>query len=128
MNVLLILFFSTLGTVAVAHFAALHFFWYWKYTWIDMPIHMLGGVSVSLGLSILPFFRVSLPPRLRTLIGCVAIVFIVGVAWEIFEIFAGAVVFDSEYPLDTLTDLCMDVLGGTIGYVVAQSVRRLEGE
>ena len=126
MNLLLTYFFSTLVTVAVANEIAIHFFLYWKYSWIDMPIHFLGGVSVALGISILPFLRITLSPRLGTFFAYVTMTFTAGVAWEVFEFTNGITKIEPGFYSDTFSDLCMDILGGAIGYGIVRSTKQIE--
>jgi hypothetical protein len=119
MNLLLTLFLSSLTTLAVVHYVALEFFLYWRYLWFDIPMHLLGGTTVALGISILPFFRINIPRRFLTLFGYVSIVLCVGLAWEAFELIGGISILDESFVPDTITDLCMDILGGLIGYALS---------
>lgn len=124
MTLRLTFFFTALITLAIVHLAATHFFLYWKYTWLDMPIHALGGAVVMLGLFILPFFRIMLPPSLRSFRGSIALVLLVGVLWEIFEYAFGISIpagSHESFAVDTATDLLMDLFGGALGYVVART-------
>jgi hypothetical protein len=125
MTLLLIFFFSSLSLLAVIHIVSLEFFLYWKYLWIDIPIHALGGVTVALGLAILPYIRVTLPARYTSLWATLSLVFIVGVVWEVFEITSGISPGEPGFVFDTLLDLCMDVLGGAVGYGIVRSVKYL---
>lgn len=121
----LTLFFSAFTTLAGIHLVALKFFLYWKYAWFDIPMHTLGGVCVALGISILPFFNIQLPPSYRTLTAYIVAVLVVGMLWEIFEMVAGIAFFDDEYVVDTFIDICMDIVGVAIGYGILTQVNRL---
>ena len=112
----LTLFFSTIVTLAIVHAASLEFYLYWRYLWLDVPVHFLGGVAVALGVSILPFFRVSLPPFLSTLSGYLLLTFFAGTVWEMFEFVSEITVVDEHFIPDTTLDLVMDLLGGAVGY------------
>jgi len=125
MPLLLTFFFSSLVTVAVIHITALQFFLYWKYLWLDIPVHFLGGISVVLGVSILPFFRIKVGPRYRTLLATLCIVLCVGLMWEIFEVFAGVPIEREGFVFDTTIDLLMDMLGGVIGYGIVKGITPL---
>ncbi len=113
----LILFFIALTTLALLHQLALMYSLYWVYAWFDVPMHFLGGVIIGLGTQTALFRRV-MPIRVETIWMCLVVVFAVGIAWEIFEwwfVLADAV----NYKLDTLSDLVFDLMGGTVGYMIA---------
>lgn len=93
--------------------------------WLDIPVHVLGGITVALGISILPFFKISLPKKYATLFAYVGTAVMVGIAWEIFEVASSVAVVDDGYVIDTVIDLCMDALGGALGYGIVQSIQRL---
>lgn len=52
----------------------------------------------------------------------------VGLAWELFEYFAG-ITFNTvgDYPIDTVKDLIMDILGGYAAYLyfIAQKFHKV---
>jgi hypothetical protein len=123
MTILLTLTMITLSVLATAHIIALQFFLYWKYNWFDIPMHFLGGVCVALGFGILPFFRIRLKEAYDTLLTYVAVVLVVGLFWEVFEIVGGVNVIDEYFVGDTLIDLLMDILGGMLGYVLVHRLR-----
>ncbi|HEU4677272.1 MAG TPA: hypothetical protein VFS75_00975 [Candidatus Paceibacterota bacterium] len=128
MTLRLTLFFTAFITLAIVHLAAVRFFLYWKYLWLDIPMHALGGAVVMLGLFILPFFRIALPARLSSFSGSLALVLLVGVLWELFEVAFGLSLppgSHESYAADTLTDLVMDLMGGAAGYLVAKSTYHL---
>jgi hypothetical protein len=121
----LTLFFSAITTLAIVHTLAIRFFLYWKYTWFDIPMHILGGICIALGISILPFFKIQLSPRYTTIILYIIVALVVGILWEIFEFTFGISVYDETFVADTISDLFMDVVGGAIGYSIVQSVKKL---
>jgi hypothetical protein len=116
-------FLSALLTLAIVHNVATTFFLYWKYLWFDIPMHLLGGLCVALGISILPFFRIHLPHRFGTIWGYLFVVIIAGIVWEWFEVVADISVFDETFILDTSLDLLMDVIGGIVGYHIVRSTQ-----
>ena len=90
-------------------------------------MHMLGGICVALGYALLPFFRVTLPPRYTSRTAYLIVVLLVGVAWESFEYVAGiSIVFaGDDFVLDTILDLIMDLFGGLMGYGIVKQIRNL---
>ncbi len=116
------LFLIAISTLAVVHYVATVNFFYWRYSWLDMPMHFLGGLCVALGFAILPFFRITLPPQYRTLIPYLLFVFFIGIVWEVFEYVNGISLADEHERLitDTLGDLILDLLGGCLGYFVSK--------
>ena len=121
----LTLFFASLITVALVHIVSSTFFLYWKYLWLDIPVHFLAGIAVALGVTILPLFRVTFFERHRTLLPFVCAVLTVGVLWECFEYYYDLSVFDEDFVTDTFIDLAMDALGGTTGYYIVNKLRTL---
>ena len=102
-----------------AHLVANHFYLYWtlaykKITFVDIPIHMLGGVMA--GLFVLVALRAfKLPEVIRnTLVG----VFLIGATWEIIEVMYRVDVLDIWYAIDTVKDLTDDIIGGTIALYI----------
>lgn len=122
MQVLVTFFLSALMTLALVHILALKFFLYWKYTWLDIPVHVLGGVCVALGFSILPYLRINLPSRYATFFAYMTFVLLVGLAWEVFEIMSGMNSIDEYFLSDTLLDLSMDLCGGWLGYTLMRRI------
>ncbi|MDO8591063.1 MAG: hypothetical protein Q7R65_03755, partial [bacterium] len=119
-NHILPLVLYTAMLMAALHIFAVIFSLYWLYWWIDIPLHFLGGFCV--GLFSLWFFCAGkdIKPSLsslRTLCVALAGAFVVGLGWEIFEYYTGAV-FNvlGDYTLDTLKDLTMDVTGGYVAH------------
>lgn len=120
------LFLASFATLALIHVVSTKFFLYWKYTWLDIPVHLFGGSIVALGISILPFFRIELPKFFETMFGYVCLVIFVGIIWELFEYISGTSVYDEAFFGDTALDFCMDALGAVIGYGIVRSLKRFE--
>lgn len=105
-----------LVTIATLHILALKFSLYWMYPWFDIMIHFLGGLFVAL--SVLWFLFESKYIRLNksvrnTIFVAGSSIILVGVGWEIFEIFAG-IPIEEDFILDTTIDLTMGVLGAIV--------------
>lgn len=123
---LLVLFFSALITLALVHGSAVYFFLYWKYTWLDVPVHFLGGAVAALGIAILPFFQIQFFERHKTLIAYICAVCVIGICWEMFEYNAGLYELEKDIVLDTSIDLIMDILGAILGYGIVKSIKQLQ--
>ncbi|MFA5103551.1 MAG: hypothetical protein WC525_10430 [Candidatus Thermoplasmatota archaeon] len=115
-------FFSSLITLAIAHGIATAFFLYWKYIWLDVPMHLLGGITVVLGIASLPSFHITLLKRHETLVTSIVAVLIVGILWELFEVATGVPFTRESYVFDTSLDLLMDVFGGAVGYGIVKGI------
>ncbi len=121
------LFLITGTLLAVSNFLALKLFLYWRYSWIDMPVHFLGGVAAALGLFVLFDFRLPLPRQLLSLSYFMFLVFFVAVAWEIFEVLLGAVDTTTSYYIsDTVTDMICGLFGGLVGFFVGSKMHELD--
>ena len=88
------------------------FYWYNLIWYFDMIMHFLSGIWV--GLFFLYVFNTD-HFDLRSFLKIVCMVLLIGVAWEIFEFIVnnviGRVPFD---PIDTLSDIFWDILGGSV--------------
>ena len=106
---------------------ALENFLYWELPWLDIPMHFLGGFWLGLGALWLyylsgSFKNISDDHRRKgyALFLSFASAFVLGNVWEIYE-FGMDLIADraSQYDmLDTLSDLFLDVLGGTLAAVM----------
>jgi hypothetical protein len=97
--------------MAVTQHYALQYYWYWQFWWLDIAMHLAGGMIVGLigaGLGLRRWY-VLLPA-----------VVCVGVVWELFEFLIGITLSESNIVFDTATDLVMDTLGGVIAYGMMQ--------
>ncbi len=123
----LAIFFSAALVLAASHITALSFALYFTYSWLDIVMHLLGGFVVALGIGILPYIRIHLPPVWNSLSGYLILVLLVGVLWESFELWAGIWRFiDPDFFLDTVLDLCMDICGGVLGYICTTTLQKIE--
>lgn len=111
--------------MAVIHILALDLFLYWRYLWLDMPMHVLGGIVAALGIFVLHDLRVPLPKNWDKFLSILTTVLIVALLWEIYEIQLGLLVF-GDYRLDTLSDLFFGLLGGAFGYLIGTRLKSFE--
>ena len=112
-------------SIAVIHLIATYFYLYWTLPWFDIMVHFLGGLWVgSTAIWYIyfsgRFYKNDDLPISKTRIFLISIVstIIVGVLWEVFEFYVGAV--DPDYIADTILDLIMNTLGSIVAatYVV----------
>lgn len=120
-TIFLLIIFSLL---AVTHVIALELFLYWRFWWFDIPVHFIGGVVVALGVFTLHDLRIVIPARLLQLIPVLLLVILVAMVWEVYEILIGTPI-ESDFMLDTLTDIGMGILGGLAGYRIGTSLNKL---
>ena len=121
---LFIEFFLILILVAVLHYAATIFFLYWAVAWFDILMHFLGGLLIGL-MTLYIFFTsgyVKYPNGHWVVVLSVTLgaVLIVGLAWELWELFAGLsdVLKDRA---DTILDLIMDMIGGSVAFLYGKN-------
>ena len=113
---LFVISFVLLLTVAVLHSIAIKYYFYWTLSWIDIPIHFLGGLTVSLAAIWFFYFSRYVPP-LRL---AIASVLVVGIIWESFELFAGIAERNADYYIsDTVLDFVANISGAVFGSLFA---------
>jgi hypothetical protein len=106
----------------VLHLYALEHFLFWKYWWMDIVLHVLGGIIIggtSLYISQYGIFK---PLSRRPFLVAIPFAATVVVGWEIFERAAG-VFQESEYVFDTASDITFGF--GTALLVVVLLWRRI---
>ena len=86
------------------------FHWYYLLWWLDMPMHFLGGLWLTLAVILFIYPRKNVSDFVPRVILVSLLVFIF---WEIFQIIVkneiGGDLFDLK---DTLSDICFDLAGG----------------
>lgn len=116
-----------IAAVFVLHFLALEFHLYWSVWWYDMPVHFIGGMFVSL---LFLWFRGFSGARETSgefvgknsvsFLKIFVVVLAVGIGWEIFEYSTGFSRMSSGYWGNSFTDILMDILGGSAGFLFFQ--------
>ena len=114
--------FFVLFAVAMTHILGNLFFLYWKFWWLDIVSHFLGGFWV--GGSVLWIYTHFYPFKnnrgewLQIILLSVVSGFAIGMMWEIFEVLIGSTVLPNEnYFSDTIADLIFDSTGAFIAGV-----------
>lgn len=116
-----ILIFETIALtilVVILYSLGLYYSLYWVTGWYDIVMHFLGGLWVAFFVMYLVFVVgiVKLPRHDKVIISLITIgsVIIVGMAWELWELFSG-LSFVFKDTGDTILDLIMDIVGGSFG-------------
>ncbi len=93
---------------SVSHFIFEPTYLYRELVWLDIPMHVLGGLGVGfLIIAICRLFKVNIDfPRFFILF------LIVAFAWEGYEYMRGVIVYDALYKY---LDFIKDIATGTIG-------------
>lgn len=118
--------------LAILNLLAFQGFWYWRFWWFDIVMHILGGLVLSL--FVLWFYGLYDPrglaesPELLLFALAVSAVILIGLFWELFEFTTDAFNRLSLVPkeifalqvgvIDTLTDLLSDIAGAFIGSLI----------
>ena len=101
---------------------AFHYFLYWRFWWLDIFMHFLGGLWVSLfGYYIIYFsdFRKKFEKiidKYSLLVISFVVILGVGFLWEVFELVL-MVSLEPGYVFDTILDLIMDIAGWLAAYI-----------
>jgi hypothetical protein len=113
----------SLLAIFTVHALALSFKWYYSVWWLDIPMHIMGGIWVASAFFYTARMRNILPANTAAaVIFCLGVVALVGVLWEFYEFLADIYVFHKYTPLaapgvlhfDTLKDLFDDLVGGSL--------------
>ncbi len=119
-----VIFLICFALLAVIHIIALQLSLYWAFDWFDIPMHFFGGAIVALGVFTLNDLKIVVPDRWLHVSSVVLLVFLVAMVWEVYELLIG-IPIESNYLVDTITDLCMGTLGGLVGYSIGTNIKKL---
>lgn len=97
--------------LAVLHIYALDAYLYWRYVWLDVPIHFLGGLAIGA-------FIVGFLPRFSPLLFVLLLASAV-IGWEVFEYVVGTPK-EANFVFDTSLDILTGTLGGMLAYAIAR--------
>jgi len=107
-------------SVGVLHQWALGSYLYWVYDWFDILMHFLAGLCVSLFSLWLFYFsplaREAPKNKKAVLFVSLGAVLILGLFWEVFELFIWHTYDEPNFVADTLGDIVLDILGGFVAY------------
>ncbi len=102
--------------LATLHFIASAYSLYVRYPGYDIMMHILGGVGIAV--SVHWFFLTFFKNTKVSFWKVVLIVFLIGLAWELFEAYydiTGAPVGTPAHYRDAIKDLFNDTLGAVVG-------------
>ncbi len=92
----------------VSHYIFEPTYLYHELVWLDIPMHLLGGLGVG--------FLINGVARLRgikvSLLQMFILFFVVAISWEVYEYLRGVIVYDALYKyLDTTKDFIVGSFG-----------------
>jgi hypothetical protein len=121
-----ILFLISFSTLAGLHILATKLFLYWRYLWLDIPMHAFGGVVITLGLFTLRDLGL-FPNKFLRFIPVFLIVLFIVLFWEVWEVWMSLVDTSimRDYIIDASIDVAMGLLGGICGFFIGNSLRKL---
>lgn len=119
-------FFLMLFLLGILYIVRVEFYLSWTTWWFDPILHFLAGglIGLSVLLVIQKFLSVNLPNFLRTIFIAITVAFLIGVVWEIYELYIGDTFLSDGwiYVADTTSDLILDICGGFLGALYAVKV------
>ena len=122
----------SLLVILIAHVFIAYFGLYTSISWIDIVMHFIGGVWVSLlffsllGHTVNESLYTDTIECLKIIILAVSFTVFVGVLWEFFE-FTMTMITSMPFQgdiVDTMGDLLMDIVGGIVGGIVSVYLTR----
>lgn len=118
--------------LTIIHSVAVFNNWYWRFRWMDIPMHFLGGVFI--GMIFLWLFKkffgyLDIHNRFLVLtVLLLGFVTLAGVFWEFYEFLYDLFISSREWGIftnqgvqDTISDLFFDILGGFTAAVLMRS-------
>lgn len=106
------------------HLIAIKFYLYWTTDWFDILMHFLGGLLI--GLIVLFILKIFISKifnddhELILNLLVIGLVLVVGLSWELGEIFVGLTDIFSD-KIDTAVDLIMDTIGAIVSIFYLRS-------
>lgn len=119
-----VFFLIALSVLTMVHVLAMSLYLYWQVWWLDIPVHVLGGVVVVFGFFTARDLRLPQVYRLLTWYGMLCGVLIVAIGWEVFQ-YLITDTLKPDYVIDTLTDIVCGLTGGVIGWYMARRIDSL---
>lgn len=116
--------FALLFIISVLNLIATIFYLHWTTWWFAAGLHFLSGFVIAMItiLFIQHFYNITAFKLLKIILITVIASFIVGVLWEVYELYFG-ITFLSDgmvYVVDTASDLIMNICGSFFGVLYAR--------
>ena len=121
----------TIFIIAVLHYLAFKYYWYWNFSWFHLIMHLLGGFWFTLTtfwfLIRLNYVNTIVKHKRRFFVIMIVSVVVVGLSWEIFEILSGFTsIKESGYLNSLMNDLVSNFIGGFVAYFYFIKRKRCE--
>ena len=101
------------GLFLISHYLFEPMYLYHELTWLDIPMHVLGG----LGVGILVISLLKLTGTRVSLGQALLLYLVVAFSWELYEYMRGAMVYDALYKyIDSIKDIVMGGIGVYAGH------------
>ncbi|MFM2424228.1 MAG: hypothetical protein RLZZ70_619 [Candidatus Parcubacteria bacterium] len=107
----------------VIHTIAEYFELYWRYGWLDMPVHLIGGVLLTLILYTFVLILKYQPARI-TLPRLLALATFPLLVWEVFGVYRYGGL-KPGFGIDSSLDILFGILGVVAGYYIARALMRI---
>jgi len=121
-KIFLILVLLMSALLAVLNFYAGQYFWYWRFSWFDLLMHFIGGITLALLFSYLYKKLVSDYEKIKLAYSIFLPIIIIAVLWEIMEFMIDANLFGKNYFIDTLTDIFIALFGALIIFLFSDKI------
>ncbi|MFZ2621192.1 MAG: hypothetical protein WAX85_01700 [Minisyncoccia bacterium] len=99
------------------------FYFHWTLWWYDVILHSLSGGLIGLTIVLVwsNYHGLENSNKLKIITTTLLLAFIIGLLWEIFELYSGDTSFNDGivYIRDTASDLIADVCGSFFGLLYA---------
>lgn len=113
---------SLLVVILIFHAVAIINYWYWTFSWLDIPMHFFGGFWVAMFFVWLYHSKISqLSNYLIAFLITLSFVALIGIFWEFLEFFYDVFISSKGYSgymqlsaADTIADLFFDLAGGSV--------------
>jgi len=121
----------TIFVIAILHYLAFKYFWYWNLEWFHILMHILGGfwISITALLISIKFNHIDtiVGHKSRAFKIVVISLIIIGISWELFEILSGFTsIKESGYLDGLMNDLVSNFIGGLVAYFYFIKRKRCE--
>ena len=106
--------------IGIMNAVALRYHLFYTYRWLDIPMHLLGGLWVSLFVLWYHFVfrhhKVRIRGKRDAFTFALSATFAIALGWELFEYAVNAYIVPGRYDMmDTFKDLLMGMTGAVIG-------------